>query len=588
MMRQMSKKRLWLVISVSISLLIIITFYLGFFNNLELMTIDYRFIGKYLLSGSNFNTDVVLVTVDQASLQQLGDWPWSREKHAKVINNLTAAGAEVIGVDFIFSNGNPKEEAADQELIEATKEAKRIVYPVILDLKISRGWLPFQKDNLKIKEIKLPFKELFKQADNLGYINLILDKDGLVRRIPLITRGKNEYRSFSAVIVREYLQSDKYLDNNLNEGDLINYLGPAKTFPQLSYYQILNNKFAKQLVEDKVVLLGATAIGLGDKYMTPYANFGPMSGVEIHANLIQALIDKNQINKMNSKVTAFIILLTGTLSTYIFIRLKPKIGILILVIEIVLLIFTSFYLFIYNNILLNIVPILVNMLLVYLASLGSHYFLADPKRLQLKEIFNRYLPEELIVEVLNNPAAIKLGGQRREVAILFADIRGFTAYTERHEPEKVVRQVNQYLTVMAESILKNGGMLDKYTGDGIMAVFGAPLEDEEYFIKAIKTALEIQKNSQELESEFDIGIGIGAGEVVAGNIGSQKRMDYTVIGDPVNLAARLEGMAKSGEILITAEDYNKVESDVKGVSLGETKLKGKKRKVEVYNLIDLK
>jgi len=227
------------------------------------------------------------------------------------------------------------------------------------------------------------------------------------------------------------------------------------------------------------------------------------------------------------------------------------------------------------------------MLLVYLASLGSHYFLADQKRLQLKEIFNRYLPEELIVEVLNNPAAIKLGGQRREVAILFADIRGFTAYTERHEPEKVVRQVNQYLTVMAESILKNGGMLDKYTGDGIMAVFGAPLEDEEYFIKAIKTALEIQKNSQELESEFDIGIGIGAGEVVAGNIGSQKRMDYTVIGDPVNLAARLEGMAKSGEILITAEDYNKVESDVKGISLGETRLKGKKRKVEVYNLIGL-
>ncbi|WP_159442881.1 CHASE2 domain-containing protein [Selenihalanaerobacter shriftii] len=580
---QLKGRKLWIKVGVTVSFLIITFFYIGFFSNLELITLDYRFIAKHLFSEQfeKQESDITLVAVDQMSLSNLGNWPFSRKLHAKVIRNLTDAGAKVIGVDFIFNEENVENNSADKELIQATKEARKIIYPAVLDLEIERSWLRFKEDNIEIKGVKLPFKKLGREATDLGYINLIIDRDGLVRKLPTVNKSKKDYLPLSYQIITEY---DDIEDNNLTKTGLINYVGPSQSFPKLSYYEVLNNDFSKELVEDKIILIGAMAPALGDKYLTPYSIFGPMYGVEIHANIIQTLLDKNTINKLNFTLISLIVLIIGLINSYFFVYRRPKIGVIILLIEFIFFILLSLYLFIQYALWLKVMPILFNIVMIYLVALGYHYFFADQKQMQLKESFAHYLPEELVNEILKNPEQIKLGGQRQQVTILFADIRGFTAYTEDHTPEEVVNKVNQYLSVMTRNILIYDGMLDKYIGDGIMAVFGAPLTDEKHLEKAIEAALEIREITQNIDDDLAVGIGISQGEVVAGNIGSKERMDYTVIGDAVNLAARLEEIARSEEILITTKDYKLLESKFTAESSRKVELKGKEGEFEIYNL----
>ncbi|SJZ44831.1 adenylate cyclase [Selenihalanaerobacter shriftii] len=583
MIMQLKGRKLWIKVGVTVSFLIITFFYIGFFSNLELITLDYRFIAKHLFSEQfeKQESDITLVAVDQMSLSNLGNWPFSRKLHAKVIRNLTDAGAKVIGVDFIFNEENVENNSADKELIQATKEARKIIYPAVLDLEIERSWLRFKEDNIEIKGVKLPFKKLGREATDLGYINLIIDRDGLVRKLPTVNKSKKDYLPLSYQIITEY---DDIEDNNLTKTGLINYVGPSQSFPKLSYYEVLNNDFSKELVEDKIILIGAMAPALGDKYLTPYSIFGPMYGVEIHANIIQTLLDKNTINKLNFTLISLIVLIIGLINSYFFVYRRPKIGVIILLIEFIFFILLSLYLFIQYALWLKVMPILFNIVMIYLVALGYHYFFADQKQMQLKESFAHYLPEELVNEILKNPEQIKLGGQRQQVTILFADIRGFTAYTEDHTPEEVVNKVNQYLSVMTRNILIYDGMLDKYIGDGIMAVFGAPLTDEKHLEKAIEAALEIREITQNIDDDLAVGIGISQGEVVAGNIGSKERMDYTVIGDAVNLAARLEEIARSEEILITTKDYKLLESKFTAESSRKVELKGKEGEFEIYNL----
>lgn len=549
------------------------------------MTLDYRFITRYLFNGSNSESDITLVTIDQHSLNQLGDWPWPRQYQAQVIKNLTTAGAKVVGVDVIFNNGDPGEKLGDRKLVEATRQAMNVVYPVVLDLEITRSWLGDQKEQIEIKRKQLPFPELSQEAASLGYINLLVDRDGLVRRLPYIKDKEEINFPFSYQVAQQFSNGNSDQELDVNDSGLINYIGPPKSFPMISYYRVLNDEFSEKSVKDKIVLVGATAPGLGDRYMTPYSMFGAMDGVEVHANIIQTLLNDNDIDKLNFKLMSLIILIIGLINSYLFIWAKPKAGTLLLITEIIVLLLTSLFLFISYNLWLSLVPVLSNILLIYLVTLGYYYLWANQKQLQLKENFAHYLPAELVAEILRNPEQIKLGGKRQEVTVLFADIRGFTSYTEEHRAEEVVKKVNRYLTLMTESVLDSDGMLDKYMGDGIMAVFGAPVPDEKHLLKAIQAALQIQNTvNKHLDQDLGVGVGISRGEVITGNVGSKQRMDYTVIGDTVNLAARLEELAKPGQILLTARDYEIIKSRVEAEELKEVQIKGKQGEFKIYNL----
>jgi adenylate cyclase len=288
-----------------------------------------------------------------------------------VINNLVAADAKVIGVDFIFNSGNPTQKSGDKELLEATMKAPEIIYPVVLDLKINRNWLRWQQDQIRIKDKELPFTELASQANDLGYINLMIDRDGLIRRLPLL-ESTEKYSSFSQQVASKFREKEINADQN----GLINYVGPVRSFPMVSYLEVLNNDFSEKLVKDKIVLLGATAPALGDRYMTPYSPFGAMYGVEVHANAIQTLLNDSAITNLDFKFTGLIILILGLINSYLFIRFGPGLGVLILIGEIIILPIIVLIFLIRYDLWLNLISYLLNITLIYLVVLGYYYLWA--------------------------------------------------------------------------------------------------------------------------------------------------------------------------------------------------------------------
>jgi adenylate cyclase len=214
----------------------------------------------------------------------------------------------------------------------------------------------------------------------------------------------------------------------------------------------------------------------------------------------------------------------------------------------------------------------------------------------IKRAFTRYVAREVVEEILKDPEQLALTGERREVSVLFCDIRGFTPLAERLSPEEVVGLLNEFYTLMIETTFKHDGTLDKFLGDAVMAVFGAPIAHPDHAIRAVRTALDMRNSIAELNEQraadgklpIGIGIGLSLGEVVAGTVGTEDRMEYTVIGDSVNLAARLVDQARpSGRILISQSTYQRVHDLVKTVSLGSLKVKGKEEEVEVYEVISL-
>jgi len=213
----------------------------------------------------------------------------------------------------------------------------------------------------------------------------------------------------------------------------------------------------------------------------------------------------------------------------------------------------------------------------------------------IKQAFTRYVAREVVEEILKDPEQMALTGERRDVSVLFCDIRGFTPLSERLSPEEVVALLNEFYTLMIDTVFKHEGTLDKFLGDAVMAVFGAPIAHQDHSIRAIRTAVAMQSGIQELSKKrikegkdpISIGIGVSAGEAVAGTVGTENRMEYTVIGDRVNLAARLEANAKPGQVLISQWTYEKVDKLVNARSLGYFKVKGKEEEVEVYEVLGL-
>ncbi|MEW6557660.1 MAG: adenylate/guanylate cyclase domain-containing protein [Elusimicrobiota bacterium] len=213
----------------------------------------------------------------------------------------------------------------------------------------------------------------------------------------------------------------------------------------------------------------------------------------------------------------------------------------------------------------------------------------------IKDTFGRYVSHQVAEKILQHPEKLEFGGERREVSILFADIRGFTPYAESHTPEEVVATLNEYFSVMIDVIFKNEGTLDKFMGDCIMAIFGAPIEQPDHAIRSVKTAIEMQDALKELNKRriengkepINVGIGVNSGEAVVGNVGSQKRVEYSAIGDIVNVASRLETTSAKGQILIGSNTYEKIKEQIKAKEIGPVYVKGRTEPVMVYEVEDI-
>jgi len=664
-----------LTILATLLVLVLFVVQVDLFEIVELKTYDFRFLSR---GAKSPRPDVVMAVLDEKSLKAEGRWPWPRSKMAKLIEVLSRDGAKVIGFDIIFAE--PDENSSiqfirqieqkmkhyrvenegvkafieeskvgadnDLALSEAIKASKaKVVLGYFFHM--SQGELDFELDDKdkedqmrRITGSRYPIVFLARQdraadsfvqayapqanlpllagaTDAAGYFNMIPDKDGVVRSMPLaIQCGKDIYSPLSIQCIWNYLgrpplvvQVASYGVEGIRMGNLviptdenghmlINYLGPEKMFPDYSLTDILQGKVPKGAFKDKIVLVGATAIGLYDMRNTPFAAVYP--GLEIHATVIDNILEKAFIHKpkWTRIFDAMAIVLFALILGLLIPRLSAIKGVVLTSGVFVLYIFVTQWLFSHALLWVNMVYPLLGLVLIYTSLTIYRYLTEERERKKIRGAFSHYVSSAVVNEVLKNPEKLKLGGDMKELTVLFSDIRGFTTISEGLGPEQVHRLINEYLTAMTNIVFKHGGTLDKYMGDAVMAIYGAPVDLPDHAQKACDTALEMMQVLNELNAGWaregkpvlDIGIGINTGMMMVGNMGSEQRFEYTVLGDAVNLGSRLEGANKSylTHILVSEFTYDRVKGEFLCMEMDSVRVKGKTRPVRIYQLMGRK
>ncbi|MBU0619628.1 adenylate/guanylate cyclase domain-containing protein [Patescibacteria group bacterium] len=564
-------------------LFISLFFNLGFFVSWRNKLTDKLFIQ------SNPNSDIVIVAIDNESLQKLGRWPWDRTIHAQLIDKINKYNPIVIGLDVNFPEKSSSE--ADTKLAQAINNAGNVVLPIEAELQI-------KKNQITAISTLSPIKEIKDAAIVLGITNTPPDQDSIFRKLPTTAYYYNEkYSAFSVVIANAYLKKNQFFLPSIltdKKGRMtINYVGKPKTFPMISAKDVMEGKVTSSLFKNKIVLIGATAPDLHDEQITPVSSGQPMSGVEIHANAINTILTGNFLKPLNIYIQNIILLFLALIIGFIVMRFKILVGFGLTLTILILYLITAFMSF-EKGIIFDLFYVILIIILTYLTAIIWKYIIENKERQRIKDTFSHYVSPEIIKEILADPAKLKLGGQKKELSILFSDIRNFTFISERLEPEKLVLLLNQYLTAMTDLIMESNGVVDKYIGDAIMAFWGAPIKQHNHAEFACKTALQmisiLDKKREEWQKKFDvdlrIGIGINTGEVIIGNMGSDKRFDYTIMGDSVNLASRLEGITKQYGVPIVVSEFTKAQVTDKFTFryLDKVTVKGKTQGVKIYEL----
>jgi len=608
-----------LVIGFISALVMVFLSNLLFFENIEHRMEDFRFSVRGVNDEGLANSKVVIVAIDDQSFATIPyKYPWPRTYHAKLVENLRKAGAKTI----LFDVGFTEESTIDPEQDDIFARALAKNDDVVLAGKM----IVEEREGYSMISLLPPIKKL-REVAPFGIADTKFDTDGFVRRYILFRDYNNErYFSLGLSTLIKYLGLKGDYRNWFTEtpkGDFIlggsyfikkydnlpstfiNYYGPAYSFKTISYEQVVDDEGLKLLMDrdvfkDKIVLVGATVSELHDLFSTPFYILGNetlMPGVEIHANFIQTVLDQNYYSRVHDFI-AYIITFIFTLTiAFLIKRSKPLIGITSSIMigavyfGVNILLFTGF------NVIINFITPISGIGLAFIGCNAYQYFSEEKEKLHIRSVFKHYLAENVVDSVLKDADGLTFGGQRKHLSVLFSDIRSFTTYSEKYTPEEVVSILGEYLTEMVDIILKYGGMLDKFVGDEIMAVFGAPAYIEDHAEKACFTALEMiraldrlrEKWEKEGRDGFDIGIGVNTGDMIVGNLGSKQIFDYTVIGDNVNLGARLEGINKvyktAHHIIISEFTKNELSNRLVTRELDSVRVKGKTKPVAIYELV---
>ena len=629
-----------LKISILLVILALVVFFMDphFLRFMELKALDLRMVSRGQLPTTG---QVIIATVDEKSLSEIGRWPWSRSMTAKLVDSLKEYGAKAVGFDIVFAE--PEQStgpSADAILAKSVKSAKNVslgyfFHTSMKDVEfLSEEYINASGSliggsmysmvrekghegdyNLITAYAPVPsIKAIAESGENCGYFNAFPDPDGVIRWSPLVIKFQdNFYYSLPIALLMQYLDYPMIVLNlaefgvdGVMLGDLriptdeigrllINYLGPAKTFPHYSISDIIAGRLSPELIKGKIVIVGATATGIYDLRVTPFSPVYP--GVELHATVVENILQGNFLEQ--SAWTTFIdicgIIVFGMIIGIAIPRLKALQGILLVMVLLGGFVAGNTLIFAKYNTWLNMVYPVLTMMTIYLVITVYRYFTEEREKKKIRGAFQYYLTASVINELLKDPTKLKLGGDKKDLTVMFSDIRGFTTISEKLTPEELVRLLNEYLTAMTDIVFKYEGLLDKYIGDAIMAVFGAPVDQPDHALRSCRTALEMMATLKGLQQKWaaegrpfvDIGVGINSGDMVVGNMGSNMRFDYTVMGDNVNLSSRLEGINKEygTHIVISEFTYEVVKEEVFCRELDAVRVKGKKLPVKIYELI---
>lgn len=542
---------------------------------------------------------IKIIAIDEATLEALGPiQTWSRSYYAdliRILNGNEASKPSVIAFDIIFSGYVDTE--GDMAFAKEAADSGNVVTAsqFIYSEKSEIG-----EDNLRyypIEAVVYPYKELY-EATAQGYTNVAQDSDGVVRRVSIQdTYDGTEQFSFSHAIYALYCEQQGIASNEIKTDrygkTLINYSGKPNDYEYISMIDVLNGKIDSRTFQDSIVLVGAYAPGMQDNFNVPNGNSRQMFGVEIHANILQAFM-QNRFS-INGNPYVFGILWSTLAVIFHFIFKKNKkvwLSAMILFLAIGGELAAGVLL---NNkgIAVSLIYLPFALIISYIYSLARGYIAERLKRKKVLTAFKKYVAPEIVEEIAKKgDFKIKLGGENRDIAVLFVDIRGFTTMSEALEPEQVVEILNHYLNLTTTAIFKNKGTLDKFVGDATMAVFNSPFDLDDYVFRAVCAAMDIVAGGEALEHELmeqygrsvGFGVGVNCGPAVVGNVGCEFRMDFTAIGDTVNTAARLEANAKKGQVLISDAVYERIKDRIEAEEVGEIPLKGKSKGVFVYSV----
>ncbi len=593
-----SKNRKWLIVLQA--LLLGAAAFLFCYNDV-LFSLNSLYRDKVYQRSRGVNQSIKIIAVDDKAIAEYGPFgTWDRSIYADVLDALGDYPAAV-GFDIMFQSQMSEE--GDNLLKEKALEkgnvvfASRIAFDTVAE-KDENGKLYLNK--FHVNALNLPFSG---EEVPTGFVNVSQDEDGVVRRvIPTYTnRETNEtYTGFSYKIYQTYCEKKGITLKEAKTGSQnemwIYYAGKPNDYEAVSIVDLLDGKIDPRIFTDCIVLVGAYTNGLQDQFSVP--NSGTeMFGVEINANIIQGYLDNAFPIPANRVLISLIVGVIVLAFFLIFSKLGLKWGTPLLVIAEVATIFAGILLFTKADIILPGVYLLLFIFLDYLFALIIKYFTELFAKRKIASAFRKYVAPQVVDGIMKSGQyKIALGGETRDIAVLFVDIRGFTPLSESLKPEEVVEILNEYLNLTTNSIFKNGGTLDKFIGDATMAVFNAPFDLDDYELRALRTAKDIVAGAKALEKscmerfgrKVTFGVGVNCGEAVVGNIGCDFRMDYTAIGDTVNTAARLESNAKPGQVLISETIYERVkDKGVKVEPIGEIPLKGKSKGVFVYQLTEI-
>lgn len=647
-----SKNSYKILIPLIISLLIILFASNIVLDNYFIFTIDSKLKDLHFNRRGEIyspeNSKVIIVGISNKTLKELpppyNQWPIARSLFAKTLYNLNEAGVKVIGIDILFNEEDRYNLENDSLFLMEIKRKNNVVLAAKLD-ELDERFIIIS-ENLK------KYSNFFYEGDDdlIGFVNVIPDFDGIIRHYYPEYYDVSSGRSlptFSFSVYDKYLKSSDSLGEILsqdvrakinefleNKSLLINYYGPSNTFTTIELIDILDDNEFKTVTEletgeeintwddslsglkysdlfrDKIVLIGSIEPEDKDIYPVPISSdtkmqFGNlMYGVEIHANVVQMLIDNSMIKKVSTIVLIILIFFSTYFLDFLFdLHKKFKVTSLLKVELLNLFILFAFIYVVYevsfrlftNNYFLSIASISISSGSIYLSKLIVHYLNERKQKLMIKNMFSHYVSSKIVDDLIENPQKLKLGGERKELTILFSDITNFTTLSESIEPEILVDFMNGYFDKMSEIIFHYNGTLDKFEGDAIMAFWNAPLNDPAHTTNALNTALQMRLQTKKindiwkerLQFEIKTRIGINTGEVIVGNMGSNKKFDFTVMGDNVNIAARLEAINKFYGTDIIVSENTKLSNNDKFLfrELDYLVVKGKSKPIKIFELI---
>ena len=576
---------------------------------------------------------VTIAAIDEQSLAKLGRWPWSRTTFTALAERLDQLGARVIAFDLFF----PERESArvDAQFARAISSTKKVVLgTVFIDRQAEMRHLgpaglaaarlaiapqaiaEVQAETFRMDEpygVLVNIVELQGAATYVGHIDVPPDADGVVRRAPLIRRFDRRYfPAFDVQVARTFLQKEvptldiaaygiagirlgeRYIPLDEEGRLLVRHRKPG-SFAKVSIADILEQRADPALVRGRVVLVGNTAVGIGDARVTPYG--ATLPGVEIRASIIESLLQGDALQRPEWMMVLDIAFMAA--AALLLIILLPRLGVTgggVLAAGVLAgYVALALYLFRSEGLWLNLVyPTLLIALLFATETLVEYFFTFSEKR-YLKRAFAHYVPPTVVDDLVADTDKLRLGGEKRELTVLFSDIRGFTTLSEAMAPEDLVKLMNEYFTVMTEKVFQQRGSLDKYIGDAIMALFGAPVAEPRHAACACRAAIEMVRALQPLRESWrargipsiDIGVGINTGPMVVGNMGSASRFNYTVVGDAVNLASRIEHLNKEygTSILLSEYTYEPVKDEFRAArEVDMVRVRGRAQPVRLYEL----